>query len=458
MSWMNFMAGVAEKGTEIMDERRKYIRDKRQANQDWLDTYGRKIVADRQESVNNVLNMSNYILGRGVEKNFVNYLYETGGVPAISSTYNAIKDDTSITGQDIQSFIGDIGTYTSPETPLGDRIKDSFNNFSKAERPEDQEEKNFMASLGGGFGLLFGDETEAVSRDLDEMYVGEYTGTEVKAMAGLTSTPKAPGLVEFNYSALPASQASAAEKRAVASEIESNLETIIEDKINKLRTGDTASGILPNTEAQMKLQNLLDIKDYAGIAKKYPDLLQPVLNSAKRFEKKYPGSMTDPTFIDQSFVDYYITASAPLTLEDQHKNINDAGYDIPPLDTLREFDSDEAAAEELEPDTYYVVGDDIRKTDPAEDGEEVSDEGAEEGGDNEGDDTDVDLTQPTDPRPTMAQLILTFKEENDISSRTRLTPEQKRPLQKQIDDWNATYGATHNPVTGELKRETRQRR
>ena len=61
MSWMNFMAGVAEKGTEIMDERRKYIRDKRQANQDWLDTYGRKIVADRQESVNNVLNMSNYI-------------------------------------------------------------------------------------------------------------------------------------------------------------------------------------------------------------------------------------------------------------------------------------------------------------------------------------------------------------------------------------------------------------
>jgi len=450
MSWMNFMAGVAEKGTEIMDERRKYIRDKRQANQDWLDTYGRKIVAERQESVNNVLNMSNYILGRGVEKNFVNYLYETGGVPAISSTYNAIKDDTSITGQDIQSFIGDIGTYTSPETPLGDRIKDSFNNFSRAERPEDQEEKNFMASLGGGFGLLFGDETEAVSRDLDEMMVGEYTGTEVKAMAGLTSTPKAPGLVEFNYSALPASQASATEKKAVASEIESNLETIIEDKIKDLR-------IASDTASQLELQDLLDSKDYAGIGRRYPDLLQPVLNAAKRFEKKYPGSMTDPTFIDQSFVDYYITASAPLTLEDKHKNMKDQGIDIPPLDTLREFDSDEAAAEELEPDTYYLVGDEIRKTERDDGGEDVGEDVGEDGGDNEGDDTDVDLTQPTDPRPTMSQLILKFKEENDISSRRRLTPAQKRPLQKQIDDWNATYGATHNPVTGELKRKTRQR-
>ena len=58
----------------------------------------------------------------------------------------------------------------------------------------------------------------------------------------------------------------------------------------------------------------------------------------------------------------------------------------------------------------------------------------------------------------MAQLILKFKEENNIGSRERLTPAQKRPLQKQIDDWNDTYGATHNPITGALKRTTPRRR
>ena len=457
MSWMDFAAGMAEEGADILEEKRKYIREKRQSNRDWLDTYGKKIVAERQESVNSVLNMSNYIIGRGVERTFVDYLYDQGGVPAISNMYNSIKDDTSITGREAQAFVGDIGTYTSPDTPLADRIKEGFGMYTRAETPDRQEENNFFSGLG----LLFGDETEYADRDLDQLAVDGFTGRDVKAMAGLPSTPEAPGLVEFDYSALPASQASATEKRAVASEIESNLETIIEDKINKLRTGDTASGILPDTRAQMELQNLLDIEDYAGIAEKYPDLLQPVLNAAKRFEKKYPGSMTDPTFIDQSFVDYYITASAPLTLEDKHKNMKDQGIDIPPLDTLREFDSDEAAAEELEPDTYYLVGDDIRKTDPAEDEDEGSDEGVDEGvdeGADEGDDSDVDLTQPTDPRPTMAQLILKFKEENNIGSRERLTPAQKRPLQKQIDDWNDTYGATHNPITGALKRTTPRRR
>ena len=458
MSWMDFAAGMAEEGADIMDEKRKYIRERRQANRDWLDTYGKKIVAERQDSVNSVLNMSNYIIGRGVDKTFVDYLYQNGGVPAISNTYNAIKDDTSISGQDVQSFIGDIGTYTSPDTPLSERIKEGFGFYSRAERPEDQEEKNFMASLGGGFGLLFGDETEIADRDLDDVSIEGMTGRDVKAMAGLPSTPQAPGIVEFDYSALPASQASVQEKRALASEIESTLETLVEDKIDKLRTGDTASGILPDTRSQQKLQNLLDSKDYAGIGRLYPDLLQPAVNAAKRFENQYPGSMTDNALLEQSFADYYIAQTVPLTLEDKHKNMKDQGIDIPPLDTLREFDSDEAAAEELEPDTYYLVGDDIRKTDPAEDADGDANEDVDEGVDgNEEEDADVDLTQPTDPRPTMSQLILKFKEENDISSRRRLTAAQKRPLQKQIDDWNATYGATHNPVTGELKRKTRQR-
>jgi hypothetical protein len=451
---MDFAAGMAEEGADIMDEKRKYIRERRQANRDWLDTYGKKIVAERQDSVNSVLNMSNYIIGRGVDKTFVDYLYQNGGVPAISNTYNAIKDDTSISGQEVQSFIGDIGTYTSPDTPLSERIKEGFGFYSRAERPEEQEEKNFMASLGGGFGLLFGDETEIADRDLDDVSIEGMTGRDVKAMAGLPSTPQAPGIVEFDYSALPASQASVQEKRALASEIESNLETLVEDKIKDLR-------IASDTASQQELQDLLDSKDYAGIGRLYPDLLQPAVNAAKRFENQYPGSMTDNALLEQSFADYYIAQTVPLTLEDKHKNMKDQGIDIPPLDTLREFDSDEAAAEELGPDTYYLVGDDIRKTDPAEDEDEGlednGDDNGDDGGDNEGDDTDVDLTQPTDPRPTMSQLILKFKEENDISSRRRLTPAQKRPLQRQIDDWNATYGATHNPVTGELKRKTRQR-
>ena len=451
MSWMDFAAGMAEEGADIMDEKRKYIRERRQANRDWLDTYGKKIVAERQDSVNSVLNMSNYIIGRGVDKTFVDYLYQNGGVPAISNTYNAIKDDTSISGQEVQSFIGDIGTYTSPDTPLSERIKEGFGLYSRAERPEEQEEKNFMASLGGGFGLLFGDETEIADRDLDDVSIEGMTGRDVKAMAGLPSTPQAPGIVEFDYSALPASQASVQEKRALASEIESTLDTLVEDKIKDLR-------IASDTASQQKLQDLLDSKDYAGIGRLYPDLLQPAVNAAKRFENQYPGSMTDNALLEQSFADYYIAQTVPLTLEDKHKNMKDQGIDIPPLDTLREFDSDEAAAEELGPDTYYLVGDDIRKTDPDDNGEDDGEDGGEDGGDNEGDDTGVDLTQPTDPRPTMSQLILKFKEENDISSRRRLTPAQKRPLQKQIDDWNATYGATHNPVTGELKRKTRQRR
>ena len=450
MSWMDFAAGMAEEGADIMDEKRKYIRERRQANRDWLDTYGKKIVAERQDSVNSVLNMSNYIIGRGVDKTFVDYLYQNGGVPAISNTYNAIKDDTSISGQEVQSFIGDIGTYTSPDTPLSERIKEGFGFYSRAERPEEQEEKNFMASLGGGFGLLFGDETEIADRDLDDVSIEGMTGRDVKAMAGLPSTPQAPGIVEFDYSALPASQASVQEKRALASEIESNLETLVEDKIKDLR-------IASDTASQQKLQDLLDSKDYAGIGRLYPDLLQPAVNAAKRFENQYPGSMTDNALLEQSFADYYIAQTVPLTLEDKHKNMKDQGIDIPPLDTLREFDSDEAAAEELGPDTYYLVGDDIRKTEPDDNGDDGGEDVGDNEGDNEGDDTDVDLTQPTDPRPTMSQLILKFKEENDISSRRRLTPAQKRPLQKQIDDWNATYGATHNPVTGELKRKTRQR-
>ena len=451
MSWMDFAAGMAEEGADILEEKRKYIREKRQSNRDWLDTYGKKIVAERQESVNSVLNMSNYIIGRGVERTFVDYLYDQGGVPAISNMYNSIKDDTSITGREAQAFVGDIGTYTSPDTPLADRIKEGFGMYTRAETPDRQEENNFFSGLG----LLFGDETEYADRDLDQLAVDGFTGRDVKAMAGLPSTPEAPGLVEFDYSALPASQASVAEKRALAAEIESNLETLVEDKIDDLR-------IASDTASQQKLQDLLDSKDYAGIGRLYPDLLQPAVNAAKRFENEYPGSMTDNALLEQSFADYYIAQTVPLTLEDKHKNMTDQGIEVPPLDTLREFDSDEAAAEELEPDTYYIVGDDIRKTDPAEDEDEESDEGADEGADegvdNEGDDTDVDLTQPTDPRPTMAQLILKFKEENNIGSRKRLTPAQKRPLQKQIDDWNDTYGATHNPITGALKRTTPRRR
>ena len=451
MSWMDFAAGMAEEGADILEEKRKYIREKRQSNRDWLDTYGKKIVAERQESVNSVLNMSNYIIGRGVERTFVDYLYDQGGVPAISNMYNSIKDDTSITGREAQAFVGDIGTYTSPDTPLADRIKEGFGMYTRAETPDRQEENNFFSGLG----LLFGDETEYADRDLDQLAVDGFTGRDVKAMAGLPSTPEAPGLVEFDYSALPASQASVAEKRALAAEIESNLETLVEDKIDDLR-------IASDTASQQKLQDLLDSKDYAGIGRLYPDLLQPAVNAAKRFENEYPGSMTDNALLEQSFADYYIAQTVPLTLEDKHKNMTDQGIEVPPLDTLREFDSDEAAAEELEPDTFYIVGDDIRKTDPAEDEDEGSDEGADEGADegvdNEGDDTDVDLTQPTDPRPTMAQLILKFKEENNIGSRERLTPAQKRPLQKQIDDWNDTYGATHNPITGALKRTTPRRR
>tara|TARA_S200002703_G_scaffold158727_1_gene169878 strand:- start:2477 stop:3829 length:1353 start_codon:yes stop_codon:yes gene_type:complete len=447
MSWMDFAAGMAEEGADILEEKRKYIREKRQSNRDWLDTYGKKIVAERQESVNSVLNMSNYIIGRGVERTFVDYLYDQGGVPAISNMYNSIKDDTSITGREAQAFVGDIGTYTSPDTPLADRIKEGFGMYTRAETPDRQEENNFFSGLG----LLFGDETEYADRDLDQLAVDGFTGRDVKAMAGLPSTPEAPGLVEFDYSALPASQASVAEKRALAAEIESNLETLVTDKIDDLR-------LVSDVVAQQKLQDLLDSKDYAGIGRLYPDLLQPAVNAAKRFENEYPGSMTDNALLEQSFADYYIAQTVPLSLEDKHKNMTDQGIEVPPLDTLREFDSDEAAAEELEPDTYYIVGDDIRKTDPAEDEDEGSDEGADEGVDNEGDDTDVDLTQPTDPRPTMTQLILKFKEENNMGSRERLTNAQKRTLQKQIDDWNDTYGATHNPLTGNLKRTTPRRR
>jgi len=337
---MDFAAGMAEEGADILEEKRKYIREKRQSNRDWLDTYGKKIVAERQESVNSVLNMSNYIIGRGVERTFVDYLYDQGGVPAISNMYNSIKDDTSITGREAQAFVGDIGTYTSPDTPLADRIKEGFGMYTRAETPDRQEENNFFSGLG----LLFGDETEYADRDLDQLAVDGFTGRDVKAMAGLPSTPEAPGLVEFDYSALPASQASVAEKRALAAEIESNLETLVEDKIDDLR-------IASDTASQQKLQDLLDSKDYAGIGRLYPDLLQPAVNAAKRFENEYPGSMTDNALLEQSFADYYIAQTVPLTLEDKHKNMTDQGIEVPPLDTLREFDSDEAAAEELVPDS-----------------------------------------------------------------------------------------------------------
>jgi len=183
-----FMAGFGTKFSELIEEDRKYYRDRAAKRQEYLQTYGTRAVADREGKANAALGVANYLITNGISKDDVRYVVDTSGVQGLAQLKATIDSRTDLTADEKSSLVKKAKDYVAenPDEDLNTVVKRAYGLYKSSDNPVKRERSLFGSILGLDSRMM---EDEV----MDDLYINGYTGRDVyRIMGSAGPTPGSP--------------------------------------------------------------------------------------------------------------------------------------------------------------------------------------------------------------------------------------------------------------------------
>jgi len=196
---MSFLLGVAGGfGQALADDQRdknEWLRNQKLMNKRYAMTTGAAAIKKAQAERDAVLRQADYIQKRGVTKNSLMYLWDEGGVNAISDIYDLIQNThQDATKEEINNLANAAQDYAVNENKsFADVLSDSRGLYSQ-EMPERKDQTALQK--------IFGDPTDEVFYDDGAKYLGDYTVTDMYRIQG-SGFEGGTGSVVFDTDAAP---------------------------------------------------------------------------------------------------------------------------------------------------------------------------------------------------------------------------------------------------------------
>ena len=297
---MSFLAGVAGGfGQALADDQRdkaKWVREQKMMNRKYAMTTGTTYLTKTQEARDAVLRKADLLKKRGVNKESIMYMWDEGGVSAISDFYDIVQKTHSETSpEELNNIITGAKNYAMAEgITLREAVSKDFGLFHN-EVPTVKEKLDWKSRLKSALS-----DTPDFSDD-GFKYKDNYTYPELLRIQG-TATPMGSGSVLFDSKAAP-KQFSILDNSRIAADTNGLAATRYDKiaiQINRDYTGtQTAEG----TTLKQKLNSAIINNDFKDIInsdnkdlRKYGlALLQPYINREKQENGsiRFNGSIGD---------------------------------------------------------------------------------------------------------------------------------------------------------------------
>tara|TARA_R110000822_G_scaffold309406_1_gene438959 strand:+ start:2565 stop:4001 length:1437 start_codon:yes stop_codon:yes gene_type:complete len=289
---MSFLAGLAGGfGQALADDQKdknEWLRDQKLMNKRYAMTTGTAALKKAQAERDTVLRQADYIQKRGITKNSLMYLWDEGGVNAISDIYNLIQNThKDATKEEINNMANAAKNYASAENkPFAEVLSNARGLYSQ-EMPKRKERTALQK--------IFGDPTNEAFYDDGSVYEGKYTVTDMYRIQG-SGFEGGTGSVVFDEDAAPmkrSPQYDAAINNNIVNAreiISSKAQIQIENKFKDATKFTTYKGVLISSAAANDYSDMLnnpELKPYAI------NILQPYIDA----EMEGKGSVLNNSFV-----------------------------------------------------------------------------------------------------------------------------------------------------------------
>lgn len=268
---MSFALGFFGRASEILEDRAKYIREKRAKDRDYLMTYGTQAVLKTQDTANKAISIGKLLEQKGMPVEDINYIVEESGPQALSLIYEEIKDIPSerLTKTTMDNLIKLPKDYKPTGMSYEDSVRKAFGLFkgSMSDDPAENESRSFWA------GTLF--DPNAANTALDEEYVSGFTGRDIRRIMG-TPSPSLKAAPDVDFTGLPKSY-STTERAFMVKNVESHLITKATGLLTSL-SGDFDTMDEKGKENYLALKTAISNEDYGTIMKFMPELKSYILD------------------------------------------------------------------------------------------------------------------------------------------------------------------------------------
>ena len=295
---MSFLLGVAGGfGQALADDQRdknEWLRNQKLMNKRYAMTTGTASLKKAQQERDAVLRQADYIQKRGITKSSLMYLWDEGGVNAISDIYDLIQNThKDATKEEINNLANAAKDYAVNENrSFADVLSKSRGLYSQ-EMPETKEQTALQK--------IFGDPTNEAFYDDGTKYEGGYTITDMYRIQG-SGFEGGTGSVVFDTDAAPMKrtpQYDATLQRSLLNSVENKLEM----NLQRLQDLDVDPGI--TTAYNRALSSAVATDDYSKVLNN--EVLRPyaisILKPYLDAEAEVKGSVLNNDLIGSSLKD-----------------------------------------------------------------------------------------------------------------------------------------------------------
>lgn len=265
--------------SQRISDRITYLEKKREADREYLMTYGTRAVRDTETKANAVIAQGKFLEGMGMAPEKVDYVVTKYGIPALSELYNAVKSNEYTRedlngGELLNNMVTFADDYETDDLSWEDFTRRSFGLYKDAD-------KSTPANRASGwFHSLLGLNPRTADPDT---YIGGYTEADIRRIMG-TSTPTLTSAPTYDiYGTLP-KRYTPTQMAAYKSTIEDSLDTYAENWLaaNAIKEGQTYSDDFMTTyNAIEKAAATKSDSSYAYLAQVIPDAKQYILSIDK---------------------------------------------------------------------------------------------------------------------------------------------------------------------------------
>jgi len=174
-----FMAGFGTTLSQLIEDDRKYYRDAAAKRRDYIQTYGTRAVAEREDKANAALGVANTLMNRGFSKEYVTSIAANNGVRSMVDFADQISKRTDLTEKDIKEIEASAKDFVkdNPDEDLSAVVKRAYGLYKSTKDPVARKRNIFGAMLGLDASMMEDDV-------LNDMYIDGYTGSDIYRIMG----------------------------------------------------------------------------------------------------------------------------------------------------------------------------------------------------------------------------------------------------------------------------------
>ena len=450
---LSFVAGAAEQFTKNKDEFKKELRENKRRQRDWMNTYGNKVLNESKQKEEAVTSALKDLESRGLSQPDVLQLMQRHGVDAVLDLKKYVteyedKNGTRVDADLMNKVWKAADDFTLTSDNYGDAVSKVFGtNKAGATAPviQEAEERSFFDKIKANLSGAYEDEEYSDFLDDPTEGIGNQSINDLRRMAAASpSMLGTEGAAVFDRSVLRGSESTTSEraswkelKGTILSNALNSLDPTVANQIRVMQ--GEISDISRNDDEQWNILTATNAPE------EYKEAIAEATRNAAQGIDLGGNRAAWNSYGGQDALNAILN---PLTLEQELENRELNREDLKAFDTVAEVTTYFAENPNVE---FAIVGDEFainKNYNPAATTEPV---------DEPSDDPTVDTSElPVEEgtynsdltlkaQPTVAPEGIPKRPEPRYAGGEKTRPLQKPLNRRAIDDWDDQYEDKYNP-------------